>query len=279
LQLDYKEQQSLRKYLLGSLPPGEIAALEERLLTDGVFYDELLMVEDELIDQYLSGEQSPAERESFEAHFALTPERQQKVRFARALKKYLSRTDELEAQDVVIAEPSFSRPVSAADPDKNRRSFLPFLPRNPVLAYSLAATFILVIGLVSWTAVNRLKNPGSREAGKVLAVALTPGLSRSADGGEIKKISISPGTDTIELQLELAKAEYATYRAEVLRSDRTTVTVIEGLKPVTASTKTSITVPLSASLFKRDDYSVKLAGKRADGVYEDLASYVFRVLS
>jgi hypothetical protein len=63
-----------------------------------------------------------------------------------------------------------------------------------------------------------LKNPGSREAGKVLAVVLTPGLSRSADGGEIKKISISTGTDTIELQLELPKAEYATYRAEVLRS-------------------------------------------------------------
>jgi hypothetical protein len=279
LQLDYKEQQSLRKYLLGSLPPGEVAALEERLLTDGVFYDELLMVEDELIDQYLSGEQSPAERQSFEAHFALAPERQQKVRFARALKKYLRRTDELETQDVVIAEPSFSRPVLAAGPDKSKRSFLPFLPSNPVLAYSLAATFVLVIGLVSWTAMNRLKNPGSREAGKVLAVVLTPGLSRSADGGEIKKISISPETDTIELQLELPKAEYAAYRAEVLRSDRTPIAAIEGLKPVTANAKTSITVPLSASLLKRDDYSVKLAGKRADDVYEDVVSYVFRVLN
>jgi len=168
LQLDYKEQESLRKYLLGNLPPGEIAALEERLLTDSVIYDELLMVEDELIDQYLSGEQSPAERESFEAHFVLAPERQQKVRFARALKKYLERTNELKTQDVVIAESAFSRPVSAADPDKSKRSFLPFLPGNPILAYSLAATFVLVIGLVSWTAMNRLKNPGSREAGKVL---------------------------------------------------------------------------------------------------------------
>ena len=82
MQLDYKEQESLRQYLLGSLPPEEIAALEERLLTDDVFYDELLMVEDELIDQYLSGEQSATERQSFEAHFAVAPERKQKVRFA-----------------------------------------------------------------------------------------------------------------------------------------------------------------------------------------------------
>ena len=276
LQLDYKEQESLRKYLLGSLPPGEIAALEERLLTDAVFYDELLMVEDELIDQYLSGEQSPAERESFEAHFALAPERQQKVRFARALKKYLSSTNEAEAKDVIIAEPSSSELVSAADPDKNQRPFFPFLQRNPILAYSLAATFVLVIGIVSWTTLNR---SGSHEPGQVLAVVLTPGLSRSVDGREIKKISIPPGTDTLELQLELPKVEYATYRAEVLRSDRTMVSMIEGLRPATATANRPITVPLSASLFKRDDYSVKLGGKRPDGVYEDVASYVFRVLN
>ena len=274
MQLDYKEQESLRKYLLGSLPPGEIAALEERLLTDAVFYDELLMVEDELIDQYLSGEQSPAERDSFEAHFALAPERQQKVRFARALKKYVSSTNEAEAKDVIIAEPPSSELVSVAD--KSQRPFFPFLQRNPILAYSLAAAFVLVIGIVSWTTLNRSK---SHEPGQVLAVVLTPGLSRSVDGGEIKKISIPPGTDTLQLQLELPKAEYATYRAEVLRSDRTMVSMVGGLRPATATANKSITVPLSASLFKRDDYSVKVGGKRPDGVYEDVASYVFRVLN
>ena len=279
MQLDYKEQESLRKYLLGSLPPGEIAALEERLLTDAVFYDELLMVEDELIDQYLSGEQSPAERDSFEAHFALAPERQQKVRFARALKKYLSSNNEAKAKDVIAAEPSSSELVSFADPDKSKRPFFPLLQRNPILAYSLAATFVLVIGVVSWTALNRLKNPELSEPGQVLAVVLTPGLSRSLDGGEIKKISVPPGTGTLQLQLELPKAEYASYRAEILRSDRTVVSVVEGLKPATATANKSITVPLSASLFKRDDYSVKLGGKRADGIYEDVASYVFRVLN
>jgi len=276
LQLDYKEQESLRKYLLGNLQPGEIASLEERLLTDSVFYDELLMVEDELIDQYLSGEQSGAERESFEAHFALAPERRQKLRFARALKKYLNRTNEAEARDVVIAKPALSKTVSAAE---SQRSLFPFLPRNPIVAYSLAATFVLVVGLLSWTVLNRLRNPGSGETGQVLAVVLTPGLSRSLDSPQIKKISIPPETQTLELQLELAKAEYATYRAEVLRSDQTMVATIEGLKPATAGAKASITVSLSATKFKRDDYSVKLAGKRADGVYEEVSGYVFRVLN
>lgn len=279
MKLDYKEQESLRKYLLGNLPPSEFAALEERLLTDGAFYDELLMVEDELIDQYLSGEQSQAEREGFEAHFMLAPERRQKVRFARALKKYLINANEGLAKNVVIAEPSVAQPVSVSYPDTRQRLSFSFLTRNPILTYSLAATLALIIGVVLWTALNRSTSSGVHQPGQVLAVALTPGLNRSVDGGEIKKISIPAGTDTIELQLELSKAEYASYRAEVLTSDGGKLATIEGLHPETATAKKPIRVSVSRGLLKRDDYTVKLAGKRDDGVYEDVTSYVFRVLN
>ncbi|MGH9872440.1 MAG: anti-sigma factor family protein [Pyrinomonadaceae bacterium] len=273
MELEYKEQASLRQYLLGSLPPGEIGALEERLLTDAAFYDELLMVEDELIDQYLSGEQSQAERESFESHFSQPPERQQKIRFARTLKQYLKNTSEGQA-DVAAAEPSRDERVALDRRETRKRSFFPFLAANPILNYALAASLVLIIGVVSWTVINRL-NPGSHEPGQALAVVLTPGLTR--DGGEIKKISIPPGTDTVQLQLELPKADYSTYRVEILTSERTSVFVAGGLQPATANK--SINVSLPASLLRRDDYSVKLSGKHADGVYEDVASYVFRVLS
>ena len=278
MQIDLKGQESLRKYLLGNLPPSQLSALEERLLTDGAFYDELLMVEDELIDQYLSGEQSPAEREGFEAHFMLAPERQQKVRFARALKKYLSNANEARAKNI-IAEPSVTRPLSVAYPDTRQRLSFSFLTRNPILTYSLAATLLLVIGVGLWTALNRSKSSGVSQPGQVLAVVLTPGLNRSVDGGEIKKIYIPAGTDTLELQLELSKAEYASYRVEVLTSDGSKLATIEGLHPEIATAKKSIRVSVARSLFKRDDYTVKLSGKRDDGIYEDVTSYVFRVLN
>ena len=278
MQIDLKGQDSLRKYLLGNLPPSQLSALEERLLTDGAFYDELLMVEDELIDQYLSGEQSQAEREGFEAHFMLAPERQQKVRFARALKKYLSNANEARAKNI-IAEPSVTRPLSVAYPDTRQRLSFSFLTRNPILTYSLAATLLLVIGVGLWTALNRSKSSGVSQPGQVLAVVLTPGLNRSVDGGEIKKIYIPAGTDTLELQLELSKAEYASYRVEVLTSDGSKLATIEGLHPEIATAKKSIRVSVARSLFKRDDYTVKLSGKRDDGIYEDVTSYVFRVLN
>jgi len=278
LQLDYKEQESLRRYLLGDLAPGEIAALEERLLTDTNFYEELLMMEDELIDQYLTGEQSQAERERFESHFSLAPERQQKVRFALTLKKYLSDTSEAPVTDV-DTKSSLGGPISVKDSYQRKRSFFSFLPTNPIVAYSLAAALLLVIGVGFWMTLNRLKNPGTTGSGQVLAVVLTPGLNRSGDGGEIKKVSIPPATETLRLQLDLPKGDYAIYRAELLTSDRSSVLVTEGLRPTPGTASNFVTVALSTSLLKRDDYYLKLSGQRADGVYEDVAGYVFRVLN
>jgi hypothetical protein len=278
LQLNYKDQESLLQYLLGSLPPVERTALEERLLTDNDFYEELLIAEDELIDQYCRDEQSPTDRQLFETHFLLTPERQQKVRFARSFKTYLNRANEAEANASSREEPS-----SVNDGKLERRNakskgwFFPTLGQKPILAYSLAAAFILVIALVSWIALDRSKNPALQDGGKVLAVVLTPGLTR--DGGEIKKISIPPGTATVTLQLEVPKADYTSYRAELLTTERTIIATNEGLHVETVSDKAVVAMPITRSLIERDDYYVGLAGKRADGSYENVASYVFRVLN
>ena len=279
MQLEPKEQESLRQYLLGSLPAGQILALEERLLTDSAFYEELLIVEDELIDQYLSGEQSPTERQGFETHFSLAPERQQKIRFARALRKYLSDNEKAAATETITAASPLNEPTYVAAPGPRRPSFFPFLHGKPILAYSLTATLVLIIGVVSWIALNRSKNPASHAHGQVLAVVLTPGLSRSVEGDEIKKISIPPGTDILQLQLELPKAGYSSYRAEIFTSERTSVSVIEGLHPEVTASKEFITMPVSVDLLKRDDYQVQLRGQRSDGSYEDVAGYVFRVLN
>lgn len=273
LQLDSKDQEALRAYLLGSLPPEEVAPFEERLITDGALYQELLIVEDELVDQYLSDELSPTECEGFEKHFLLAAERQQKVRFSRTLKKYLSNTGEAQTKEAIAAAVSSNAPASIADPGSEKQPFFSFLSRKPILAYSLAAALVLVLVAVS---VNRWKNPGYHEPGQVLAVVLTPGLTR--DGGEIKKISIPPGTDTLQLRLELPNSEYATYRAELLTVERS-VSVTEGLQLETTAVNKFITVPISTTLVKPNDYYLKLGGKRADGTYEDVASYVFRVVN
>lgn len=68
--------------------------MEERLLTESGFLEELLVGEEELIDDYVSDDLSLDSRLRFEQHFLCTPDRKQKLRFAFALRRYVSQASE-----------------------------------------------------------------------------------------------------------------------------------------------------------------------------------------
>jgi CHAT domain-containing protein len=87
---NYDEQGSIRQYLLNQISADEQHQIEQRLLTDDEFFDQLQASEDELVDQYLAGNLGRDEAAMFEKHFLITPERRQKLRFAEALRKYVA---------------------------------------------------------------------------------------------------------------------------------------------------------------------------------------------
>jgi len=80
----------IRRYLLGQLSDDVRREIEQHLLTNEDMFEELLVAEDELIDEYLGGKLGSADRASFEGHFLSTTERHQKLNFGRAFNKYLS---------------------------------------------------------------------------------------------------------------------------------------------------------------------------------------------
>jgi anti-sigma factor RsiW len=84
------DEEAIKQYLLGRLPEEEQTPLEERLLTDDHFFEGLKVAEDELIDEYLAGRLTGQDRERFDNHFMAAPERQQKLRFSMALRKYIA---------------------------------------------------------------------------------------------------------------------------------------------------------------------------------------------
>ncbi len=85
---NHDDQLTIREYLLFQLDEDSRNDFEQRLLTDDGLFEELLVGEDELIDEYLAGNLNGQEIESFEKNFLATAERQEKLRFARAFKKY-----------------------------------------------------------------------------------------------------------------------------------------------------------------------------------------------
>ncbi|HKP47516.1 MAG TPA: CHAT domain-containing protein [Pyrinomonadaceae bacterium] len=77
-----------RLYLLGALSDPDSENFEQQLLTAEGFYDELLAAENELVDDYLARRLRKDEQQMFERHFLNSPERAQKLRFAKALQRY-----------------------------------------------------------------------------------------------------------------------------------------------------------------------------------------------
>ena len=55
-------------------------------MTEDGFFEELLLVEEELIDDYIGDQLSLDERQSFEQHFLSTSGRHGQLRFAQALR-------------------------------------------------------------------------------------------------------------------------------------------------------------------------------------------------
>lgn len=256
LKPEIQPYQQIREYLLGRSSSEDSALVEEQLLADEEFYQQLLIVEDELVDQYLAGSLPDPEREPFENYFLVAPERREKLRFTRNLKKYVSR-----------AEANRAPVVSPASPSPKRLSFW----SNPILSYSLAAAALVLVALAG---IMIFRNQNTPQTGKALAVELVPGLSRGDK--EVKQITVHADTATVQLQLRGSNfSDYQTYRAILQTADGSEISR-QDLRP-DAGSHDRIICPVSATLLKPGDYSLKLGGLNQQSDYDDVARYYFRV--
>jgi hypothetical protein len=146
---------TMRRYLLGQLPPEEQGEIEERLFLDGEYFQQLRMVEDELIDDYVYEELLADERERFDSYFLATFEKHESLRIARALKKYTSENT-ASVPSAVTGEKHFTIPSGI--------TFLQSLrPRNLMPRLSLAAVILLILFVGVWLLIRAIRPPGNRE--------------------------------------------------------------------------------------------------------------------
>jgi hypothetical protein len=84
------EEQLIRAYFLGDLPESEEERVQERLFTDPAFFESLLIVEGELVDDYALDLISDRERTKLESGFLTSPHQYRKVEFVRTLDRYIA---------------------------------------------------------------------------------------------------------------------------------------------------------------------------------------------
>lgn len=290
--LSEEDENLIRSYFLGDLSEEEGRRLEERVFINSDFKDHVLIIEDELVEDYAAQILPAGEREKFERHFLTTSRHQEKLKIVNALK----------------ARARLARPITPPHPVTPGRA--PFgwlrLPPLPGLgraaSISLYAVMLLALGFGLWYAYREFRSPSEEvrnrekvnaeiaalnnsgpitEAGRpdVLAVPLMSGLARGDD--EQTKLLL-PNTDLIvQFRLRIPiETEFPRYGVLLVNSDDGEVFAYDGLTTRAVSSSPEghrqVLLDVPARALPPGDYVLKLKGISNSNQEQVIGDYSFR---
>lgn len=227
-------QERIRLYLLGQLSDAAREEIERELLQNDEVYTEVLILEDELTDDYLNGSLTPTQRADFERHFLASPERQDDLQFARALQRH-------------IANAAGARAVRSQTPiAPSRRSFI---------IRAAVVTAVLLVLASGWL----IFRPRAPQA--LVTINLTLGVSNRSEGLQAAVVPRDAGGLKIFLRLPDQSLPAVRYRVEV-ENESGQKKSFEG----TPSDKQVISVVIPAAELNRGRNSVTVFAISADGM-------------
>jgi len=251
------DKQEMKRYLLGVLDGDRKTQFEERILSVPETYEELLLVEEELIDQYVAGGLTELERQQFETHFLITAERQKNLRFGQMLKRHLnSRT--------------FTHVEKRAPASRSFRFTLVPASGRPVMLFGITGVVLLGVALLCWLGYKR---PPSRltqpTIDPVVVVTLAPAAA--------PHVNVPPKGYDLKLELELANPNFRNYKSELFRENQSVQTRGE-LRIETKGEQFFVPLTITGEMLSPGDYEVKLSGVLESGADEFIEKYSFRVI-
>ena len=140
----------ISQYLLGELPEEQQVEIEDRAFSDKDYLAAITTVENDLIDEYVRGELSAADRQRFESRFLASAERRKRVEFAKALRTAFSESKAPE-KNVFATATGWSW----------RESLYAFISGlNPAARFAFAAAMLILLVGGAWllTATLRLRS-------------------------------------------------------------------------------------------------------------------------
>ncbi len=147
-----ENEQIILKFLFGEMSEDERFEFEEKFILDAKLFEEVKVVEDELIEKYVRGWLTSAETSKFEKHFLNTEKRRERVEFSRQMIAQLKAFEEkpvlIEKKEIISTEESFWNKLFGA-----------FLAPKTVMAGAFA---ILVVAFGSWFLYQNFRNTGTQ---------------------------------------------------------------------------------------------------------------------
>ena len=249
------EKEGLRNYLLGNVDSAHRTQLEERILSVPGVYEELSIVEADLVDQYLEGGLSELEQQQFETHFLIDPERQKNLRFGQLLKRYAV------AHQTKPASPLYQ---------------LTRFGRRPVLVFSAAVVALFGIVFLTWL-ITRSTTQTNVHGGIPISevVKLTPRSTGS--GSAAAHVKVPPKGYDVTLELEVGNTSFRTYKSELFRGNRSLKTT-QDLRMQEKGEQRVVPLTITGEILSPGDYQVRLSGVSDSGAAEFINNYSFRVI-
>jgi anti-sigma factor RsiW len=270
------DEMLLVRYLLGELPEEEQVQVEDRAFSDPEYLGALEAAEADLIDAWVRGELPAAQRRGFENRFLTSPQRRQKVEFARAL------------AGVVAASAAAE---STATAQIGGRPSIADLFRGWNFGVRLAASMALVVMLagavwIGYLAAGRrgavepaqaLSHPGSAApTGNIPSLILLPGLSRAQTRVEQLRLEASAQVVRVRIQLE-ARDDYPLYRADLRTRAGAGILTLANLTRSRTADAYAVSFDVPASSLTSGNYELALQGLTSGGQSQDIGFYYFSV--
>jgi hypothetical protein len=224
-------------YFLGRLSEDERDRIRERLVSDDEVVSIFEGVENDLADQYVRGELSPADQLAFERHFPSI----EKLRYARLMQ---------------------SRRI---------RSWKRF-----VLPVALAATFVIAAGLAFLTPRHPPPAAVAENKSVLFAFSLPPGTTRSALAPRTIDIPKDANVIEIRLGLEppVAHLSYTVVLKNQRGQDVFSARNLPARRPPAAP---SVDAHIASQILVPGTFEVTLYGLNTEGVDELIDYYAFRI--
>lgn len=272
-----KEQSTIKQYLLGHLNKDGQRLFEEQFVTDAEFREVVLVIEDELIDDYLAGLLPADEMARFESHYLSAPRQLQELTLAQALREYAVQSE--------ATEPTLAAEV----PDYKTLGRLPGRRWLPALAI---AALVLIAIVVSWSLIRKWRwgddqrlalnaevsalNRQPYGGEPTVSMTLMNILSRDPQQGQ--KVSIPVGKNIVQLQLKIPPQKYQSYQATLRVNDGPEIFTVGDLTAEKTEEGYLIKLRIPARLLSPEDYTLSVSGLTAEGRLESVADYFFRVV-
>lgn len=265
----------LREFLLGKVDDEERLRIESLFLTDPEAREKILVIEQELTEDYLEDSLSAEDREKFLSRYGQTAAQLQQLRITRAIKDWAVR--ENASVQTVPNELSVWSRLRAR------------LRLKPVLVIPIAVTAMIAIVVAGVWLNSRMKraaleqelaqlnSPASlhETPQQMVSLRLFPGAVRSTE--PIIVLKRSAASAIVELNLPwIQKDRYPTYEAEIRPVGGAKLLTMPNLQAENDA-RYEIRFRFPARVLTRGQYQVRLSGIDADGAAATTEEYGFIV--